>query len=130
MNENATLQNKLENKRIIAFAVILVTVFGFYLIRLFNLQILDRSWSDQARDNRTATINEAAPRGIIYDRNGVILAQNVPSYNIVVTAAELPDDSGPGELVTTSGEVQEIMRQVSLITGAPDRNEISDRSIR
>jgi penicillin-binding protein 2 len=127
MNENATLQNKLEYRRIIGFAVILLAVFGFYLIRLANLQIFDRSWSAQAEENRTTSINEAAPRGIIYDRNGVILAQNVPSYNIVVTAANLPDDSGPGRLVTSSGEVQEIMRQISLLTGLPlNRGEISD----
>ena len=127
MNENATLQNKLEYRRIIAFAVILIAVFGFYLIRLANLQIFDRSWAAQAEENRTTSINEAAPRGIIYDRNGVILAQNVPSYNIVVTAADLPDDSGPGKLVTSSGEVQEIMRQISILTGLPlNRGEISD----
>jgi penicillin-binding protein 2 len=127
MNENATLQNKLESKRILVFAILLVAVFGFYILRLLNLQIIDRSWTEQADENRTTTINEAAPRGIIYDRNGVILAQNVPSYNIVVTAADLPDDSGPGQLVTSSGEVQEIMRRVSTLTGVPlDRSAISD----
>ena len=127
MNDNATLQNKLEYRRILVFAFILITVFGFYLLRLFNLQILDRSWAAQAEENRTTSINTAAPRGIIYDRNGIILAQNVPSYNITVTAAELPDDSGPGKPVTSSGEVQEIMRQISNLTGVPlDRSEISD----
>jgi penicillin-binding protein 2 len=127
MNDNATLQNKLEDKRILAFAIILLAVFGFYLIRLINLQIIDRSFAAQAEANRTTSINTAAPRGIIYDRNGIILAQNVPSYNITVTAAELPDDSGPGQAVTSSGEVQEIMRQLADLTGLPlDRNEISE----
>ena len=129
MNENATLQNKLELKRILTFAVILIAVFGFYLLRLANLQIFDKSWAAQAEENRTTSINEPAPRGIIYDRNGVILAQNVPSYNITVTAADLPDDSGPGQPVTSSGEVQEIMRQISALTGVPlNRGEISDVS--
>lgn len=126
MDDNATLQNKIEYRRILAFVILIIIVFGFYLLRLFNLQIIDRSWSEQAKENRTKTINEAAPRGIIYDRNGVILAQNVPSYNLTVTAAELPDDSGPGQLVTTSGEVQEIMRQIAILTGIPlDRSEIT-----
>lgn len=127
MNENATLQNKLELRRILVFAGILIVVFAFYLVRLFNLQIIDKSYALQANNNRTHTINTAAPRGIIYDRNGVIMAQNVPSYNITVTAADLPDDSGPGNSVTTSGEVQEIMRQLATLTGMPlDRGEISD----
>jgi penicillin-binding protein 2 len=126
MNDNATLENKIEYRRILVFAVIMIVVFGFYLIRLLNLQIIDKSWSAQAEENRTTTINTAAQRGIISDRNGVILAQNIPSYSITVTAADLPDDSGPGQAVTSSAEVQEIMRQIALLTGIPlDRGEIS-----
>jgi penicillin-binding protein 2 len=129
MNDNATLQNKVQFRRIVAFAIIMIAVFIFYLIRLFNLQIIDRSWAAQAKDNRTKTINTAAQRGIIYDRNGVILAQNVPSYNITVTAADLPDDSGPGQSVTTSGEVQEIMRQLAILTNKSlDRGKISNET--
>ena len=38
----------------------------------------------------TQEINQASLRGIIYDRNGVILARNVASYNVVITPASLP----------------------------------------
>ena len=56
----------------------------------------------QADDNRTRQISEPAPRGIIYDRNGAILARNVASYNVVITPAYLPDDIA---------DVQQIYRQ-------------------
>ena len=96
MNDNATLQNKLEFRRILVFAIILIAVFGFYLIRLANLQISRPELVYPGRRKPHYQHQRSCPRGIIYDRNGVILAQNVPSYNIVVTAANLPDDSGPG----------------------------------
>ncbi len=51
-----------------------------------------------------------APRGIIYDRNGYILARNVASYNVTITPAYLPDDDA---------DIQRIYRAVSDLTGIP-----------
>ena len=38
-----------------------------------------------------------APRGVVYDRNGASLVRNVPSFNVVVIPAYLPDDEGEDE---------------------------------
>ncbi len=63
--------------------------------RLVYLQgIRGDEFDASARDNSQNKINIAAPRGVIYDRNGVPLARNVPSYNITITPAYLPDDTG------------------------------------
>ena len=79
--------------------------------RLFSLTVLEVDLRKaQADDNRTRQISEPAPRGIIYDRNGAILARNVASYNVVITPAYLPDDIA---------DVQQIYRQLSLLTGVP-----------
>lgn len=111
MKNSSTLHNNLDNWRIIAFLLLLGTVAIIITLRLFNLQILQNEvWLAQARDNRTHEISIPAPRGIIYDRNGIILASNIPSYNIVITPANLPDDEG---------EIQEIYRELSEVTGAP-----------
>jgi penicillin-binding protein 2 len=82
-------------------------IIGFVIMvgRLFKLQILDgASWSAQATENRISKISDQAPRGIIYDRNGYILARNIASYNVVITPALLPDDNS---------DVQDIYRQLS-----------------
>ena len=55
-------------------------------------------------------VSTPAVRGIIYDRNGYILARNVASYNISITPAYLPDDDA---------DVQRIYRAVSELTGIP-----------
>jgi penicillin-binding protein 2 len=111
MNETPTYQNTLNLKRIYIFAGLLVVIFLIYVFRLFNFQILQiDQWSARAEENRTRIVNIPAPRGIIYDRNGYILARNIPSYNIVITPASLPGDRG---------EVQEIFRNLSRLTGVP-----------
>ena len=73
----------------------------------------NRQWSDyqiRANDNRTQEISIPTQRGIIYDRNGVVLARNVASYNITITPASLPTDPG---------SIQEVYRQLSALIGVP-----------
>jgi penicillin-binding protein 2 len=111
MNSQPTIRNEIVPWRIWAFLVALLAVFGVFVVRLFVLQVLQtESWTAKANENSTQEINLPALRGIIYDRNGVVLAQNVASYNVVVTAARLPDDEGA---------IQEIYRQLSTLIGVP-----------
>jgi len=93
---------------------VLAGVGVIFIWRLFSLQILNGStYVSQAQSNRTQTISAAAPRGIIYDRNGTLLARNVASYSIVITPASLPDDDG---------DIQRIYRELSALTGVPVNN--------
>ena len=104
-------RNQIETWRIIAFLIVLGILFIVFTLRLFILQVLQgNSWALKAEENYTQEVNLPTLRGIIYDRNNVILARNVPSYNIVITAALLPDDLGA---------TQEIYRELSSLTGAP-----------
>jgi len=106
-----TGQPRFKNWRNWLVYAILLGVLVIFVGRLFNLQILNgKSYAVQAESNRTQTISVAAPRGIIYDRNGVVLAQNTASFNIVITPASLPDDDG---------DVQRIYRELSALTGVP-----------
>jgi penicillin-binding protein 2 len=111
MNETPTFQNTLNPHRVYIFAGMIILIFLVYVIRLVAFQILQvDQWTARAEENRTRVVNMPAPRGIIYDRNGAILARNIPSYNIVITPASLPGDQG---------EIQEIFRTLSLLTGIP-----------
>jgi penicillin-binding protein 2 len=118
MNNNPTLNNTLEPWRILAFAGVIAIAFLVYIGRLFALQILEGpEWAAQAEENRISEINLPAQRGIIFDRNGSILARNIASYNVIVTPAGLPDDTG---------EIQGIYRQLSELTGVPiNLNQVS-----
>ncbi|MFH2102621.1 MAG: penicillin-binding transpeptidase domain-containing protein [Chloroflexota bacterium] len=93
-----------------------------FIGRLLNLQILQGTdWVAQAEDNRTDVISVPPPRGIIYDRNGIVLARNIASYNIIITPAFLPDDTG---------DVQRIYRELSDLTGVPvNRGTVDDAKL-
>ncbi|HEY9814962.1 MAG TPA: hypothetical protein V6D20_04040, partial [Candidatus Obscuribacterales bacterium] len=105
LNGNSTLRNTIEPWRILVFAGFIVVTFLIYVGRLFALQVIQGpQWVEQAEENRIKNINTPAQRGIIFDRNGYILAQNIPSYNVIITPADLPDDTGA---------TQEIYRQLS-----------------
>ena len=111
MNNTSTLQNLLKPWRIVAFMVALGLVFLIFSVRLLSLQVLQAdSWVAKAEDNSTKEFNLPSLRGIILDRNDVVLARNVPSYNVVITAANLPDDEGA---------LQEIFREMSSLIGIP-----------
>jgi penicillin-binding protein 2 len=121
MNESPSLHNHIEPWRIGIFGILLALIFGVYVSRLFLLQIIQApDWIAQSEENRIREINLPAQRGVIYDRNGVVLARNVPSYNVVITAADLPDDPGA---------VQEIFRNLSSLIDLPvNQSELSEEN--
>lgn len=118
MKSSAALKNMVGTWRIVILGLLLIVIFLIYVFRLYNLQVLQYSiWLAQANENRTHEINLPATRGAIYDRKGYILARNIPSYNVVITPADLPDDTG---------EVQAIFREISYLTNVPvNRGELS-----
>ncbi len=115
----ATIRNEIELWRILVFAAILGVVIIIFISRLFSLQVSQYDeWLSKAEENSTQTINLPAPRGVIYDRNGVVLASNVASYNVVVNAWQLPDDPGA---------TQEVFRQLSALIGLPvNKNKVDE----
>jgi penicillin-binding protein 2 len=90
-----------------------ILTFGFALLvaQLVNLQVFQyQTTLAQANENRTREISVQPSRGIIYDRNGYILARNVASYNVVITPANLPNDQA---------DIQEVYRHLSDLIGVP-----------
>ena len=110
---------------------VMAVVFGFYALRLFSLQIIEGpSFVARADENRTAQTNIPTQRGIIYDRNGIVLARNIASYNVVITPANLPgyvgdvvpDGAEEGQIVNLESPVQEIYRQLENLIDVPVSN--------
>ncbi len=109
---------KFEHWRYLVLYILVGTIFGYYLLRLFDVQILQGpDFIAQADDNRTQVISDAAIRGTIYDRNGYVLAQNVPSYNIVVVPGYLPEDDA---------DTQNIFRELSDLIDMPVTLGVTD----
>ncbi len=91
-----------------AAMILAVFVLGGRLVYLQGIR--GDLYDEEAKENREQKINIPSPRGVIYDRYGVLLARNVPSYNVTMTPAYLPED----EI-----RLQEIYQYISRETGVP-----------
>ncbi len=114
---------RFESWRLYVVFAIIGSVFLFFTFRLFSLQIIDgETFVAQADENRIKDVSEATQRGIITDRNGFVLARNVPSYNVTITPAYLPTDQGA---------LEEVYRQLSELIDIPvNRGVINDESVK
>ncbi len=70
--------------RMTAFTIIVIFVFGILLSRLFYLQLLNGEYYRGVADARAEKdIAELPPRGDILDRNGIKIATNIQSFNVI-----------------------------------------------
>lgn len=68
------------------FIVIILIIFIIILMRLWQLQILNtEKYKKLSESNRIRIIKIPAPRGIIYDRNGIPLVENISSFSVSVS---------------------------------------------
>ena len=79
--------------------------------QLVRLQVTGfDAFAERALDNRQQRLTLPAARGVVYDRNGVLLAQNVPAISVSITPAFLPEDAG---------RLAELYARLSELTGVP-----------
>ncbi len=72
----------LDRRHDLARGVVWVVV-GILILSFFRVQILGHGkYQLQSETNRLRPIPLPAPRGVIYDRNGRVLAENVPGYTV------------------------------------------------
>ena len=65
-------------------------LFSFFLFRTFSLQV--SSYTDYelaSLKNKTREILIQPRRGVIYDRNGKIIVNNKPSYNLILNPSKI-----------------------------------------
>ena len=76
------------------FLAVGITICLIFILiaRFFQLQILDYDqYSKKANTNRIRKVTTSAPRGLILDRNGQILVDNLPTYILNAVPGELPN---------------------------------------
>jgi penicillin-binding protein 2 len=83
-------QQATQTRRFLAVTIFVTVLFVGIVARLYYLQIVKGAYyAGVAEDNRLRIISTDAPRGEIRDRNGVVLATDVPSFDVVVTTYDL-----------------------------------------
>ncbi len=90
--------------RIGAAAVAVLIAFGALFARFVYLQVVQRDYyRTKAEDNRISIVPVAPNRGLILDRNGVVLARNYSAYTLEIQTAKVAD------LERTINELSEVI---------------------
>ncbi len=77
--------------RLVAAALFVLVCFGLLSARLVYLQVYKHEeLATQAEANRIAVLPVVPNRGLIVDRNGVVLATNYSAYTLEITPSRLP----------------------------------------
>jgi penicillin-binding protein 2 len=80
---------RFRSRMVVVTGAILV-LFGLLSIRLFYLQVIRYDdLNAQAENNRTAIVPIVPNRGVIMDRNGIVLATNYSAYTLEITASKV-----------------------------------------
>ncbi|NDP19654.1 MAG: penicillin-binding protein 2 [Paludibacter sp.] len=82
------INDTLQNRRYI-IAIIMSAVIVVYILRLFSIQILESKYKEGADSNAFLKKTQFPPRGLIYDRNHVLMVYNKPAYDIALIMREI-----------------------------------------
>ncbi len=79
--------------RVLLLRIAVVLAFVTLAGQLWRLQIVQGdTFRWRANNNRFRVLPELAARGVIYDRQGSIVARNRPRYQVVVVPEDLPEE--------------------------------------
>ena len=124
--------------RIGAAGVAVLIAFGVLFARFAYLQVVQRDYyHTKAEDNRISIVPVAPNRGLILDRNGVVLARNYSAYTLEIQTAKVADVE---RTITELSEVVDIQpkdrsrfRQLLLETrnaeSLPIRTRLTDEEV-
>jgi len=87
-----TAEDKLFLRRAFIAICLVAVIFGVLLLNMYQLQIVSfEDYQTRADGNRIKVVPIAPNRGLIYDRNGVLLAENRPSFSLRMVKEQIRD---------------------------------------
>ena len=89
LNERFIEKRSFFNRLIIVYAFF-GFVFSFFLYQTYSLQVSEYSeYETAAIENKTKEVLVQPIRGIIYDRSGKIIVNNVPTYDLIIRPSKI-----------------------------------------
>ncbi len=131
-------ETQIFNQRLIVATVIIVILTLVLLARLSYLQIINLSHFTLLSENNRVNILPIPPtRGLIYDHNGILLAQNLPSFTLELVTEHMDDVDETirqiGRLITLSDEdikrFNKNRRHKRRFEGIPLRFRLNDEEV-
>jgi penicillin-binding protein 2 len=86
------LENRLIRRRLVLAAIFSILLLSVVLGRLYVLQIVEHEHFSTLSDSNRVRLKALPPtRGLIYDRHGVVMADNLPAYRLEIVREQVPD---------------------------------------
>ena len=86
------LETRLIQRRIIAAGVIVLVLMMLVLVRLYMLQVVEHEYYSTLSNSNRVSLKAVPPsRGLIFDRNGIVLADNLPAYRLEIIREQVED---------------------------------------
>ncbi|MBT2333367.1 penicillin-binding protein 2 [Variovorax paradoxus] len=93
-------------RRVVVIGFVVLFAFSLLCARLVYLQVVrHEDLAEQAESNRTAIVPVVPNRGLILDRNGIVLASNYSAYTLEITPSKVGDVEETIESLTQVLEV-------------------------
>jgi penicillin-binding protein 2 len=124
--------------RLLAAAAFVLFAFGLLAARLVYLQVYRHDdLSAQAENNRIAVVPIVPNRGLIVDRNGVVLANNYSAYTLEITPSKVADLDATIDQIAQIIEVQprdrkrfkRLMEETKSFESLPIRTKLTDEEV-
>ena len=106
--------------KVLVFAAGIVVLFAALTIQLIRLQILRHDEFElRAATNRLRLIDVPAERGLIFSRNGTLLAENVPGFAATIVPADVPEEAVRtiAEILSPTLEIQAFEIETRILEG-------------
>ncbi|NKI18976.1 penicillin-binding protein 2 [Spongiibacter sp. KMU-166] len=106
--KNTPRERSIYKRRMFVSVLVVMLLTGVLVTRYAQLQILDfEIYITQSDRNRIQLMPIAPKRGLIFDRNGVLLAENIPSYTLTVVRERMPSLSEGLEVIADIVELND-----------------------
>ncbi|WP_114766450.1 penicillin-binding protein 2 [Vibrio rhodolitus] len=125
------------SRAIVAFLGIVV-MMGLLIANLYNIQVNQyQDYKTRSNDNRIKIVPIAPNRGLIYDRNGVLLAENRPVFSLEITPEKIKDMDDTiarlQQIITITSEqverFQKERRQTRRFKSVPILTQLSEEQV-
>ena len=124
--------------RLIAGMLFVLICFGLLVVRYLTLQIVRHdNYAARADENRISLVPIAPNRGIVTDRNGVVLARNYSAYTLEITPSKVANIDATiealGEVITIEGRdrrrFRKLLEETKTFEGIPIRTRLTEEEI-
>jgi len=115
--------SQLVRRRIVVGALGILLLTAVLLVRQYHLQVIQYEYHSTLAENNRIHVRPIAPsRGLIYDRNGLLLAENRPSFSLTLTR----------ERAGNAQQIPQVLRSIGEVLGlsTEEREQLSKRLAR